>query len=565
MRWSKSKYRIDEEIIDLIQRSIDELTTKRLFEITRCPPISLQTPKDESCGDLSTNIAMQLAHQLRIPSKEIAKALTTQIEKRLARATKLGERIERIEMKSPGFINFFLSLDALYDVLSQIRKEGPNYGRSWVGKGERVQIEFVSANPTGPLTIAHGRQAAVGDALSNILNAVGYRVKKEYYINDEGRQIDCLARSIRARYLEVLGEPYEFPEGGYLGKYISDIAGEIQAKHGRKFVDMPEEKSLPFFSSYSVGRILEGIKQDLERFGVDFDLWFSQKSLTGSGKVKRAIKVLSKKGHLYRKDGALWFRSTRFGDDKDRVLIKGDGAFTYITPDIAYHRDKFQRGFKKVIDIWGPDHHGYVPRLEAAIQALGYPKEDLKILLIQLVTLYKGKEPIPMSTRAGEYVTLQQLMDEVGCDAGRFFFLMRKMDSHFDFDLELAKSESLENPVYYVQYAHARICSIGEFAKQKISRNIDRSLLTKPQELELLKLMMHFPEVIQVSAKSLEPHLITLYLRQLATSFHSYYTEHRVVTDDKRLTEVRLLLVDCVRQVLKNGLSLLGVSAPEKM
>jgi len=565
VKWRRREYRIDEEIINLIRRSIDELIARRLLKITRCPPIYLQTPKDETRGELSTNIAMQIAHKSRTPSKEIAKALTSQIEQGLSKATKLRSRIEKIEMKAPGFINFFLSLDALYDVLSQIRKEGPNYGRSWVGKGQKVQIEFVSANPTGPLTIAHGRQAAVGDALSNILKAVGYRVRKEYYINDEGHQIDCLAKSIKARYLEMLGEPYEFPDGGYLGEYISDIAREIQTKYGRKFVDMPEAKSLPFFSGYSVGRILEGIKADLKRFGVDFDLWFSQTTLTGSGKVKEAIKVLSKKGHLYRKGGALWFRSTRFGDDKDRVLIKGDGAFTYITPDIAYHRDKFRRGFKKVIDIWGPDHHGYVARLEAAVQALGYPKEGLRILLIQLVTLYKGREPIPMSTRMGEYVTLSQLMDEVGCDVSRFFFLMRKRDSHFDFDLELAKSESLENPVYYVQYAHARIYSISEFAKQRISEKIDRSLLTKPQELELLKILMRFPEVIRASAKSLEPHLVTLYLRQLATSFHSYYTEHRVVTDDKRLTEARLLLVDCVRQVLKNGLSLLGVSAPEKM
>lgn len=555
---------IEDKLIDLIRLSIDELRHKGSLEVSHIPPIYLQTPKEESLGDLSTNVAMQIAHQSKVPSKEIAQLILAKLSKNLPKDPRFGAKVERVEIKGPGFINFFLSSRALYDVLTEIWKQGPNYGHSNIGKGEKVQVEFVSANPTGPLTIAHGRQAAVGDALSNILEAAGFRVTREYYINDEGNQIDLLGRSVRSRYLETSGEPSEFPEDGYLGGYISDIAKEILEKYGRKFTKILEVKSLPFFSRYSVEWILSDIKRDLERFGVDFDVWSSQSSLSRTGKIKRAIRKLEKK-HLYKKDGALWFRSTPFGDDKDRVLIKGDGTLTYIASDIAYHRNKFRRGFKKVIDIWGPDHHGYVARLEAAVQALGYPKESLSILLVQLVTLYRGKEPVPMSTRMGRYVSLRQLIEEVGYDASRFFFLMRKRDSHLDFDLELAKSETPENPVYYVQYGHARICSIIEFAKRKVRCQIDPSLLNQPEELELLKIMMRFPEVIQTSAKYLEPHLVTLYLRELTTSFHSFYTEHRVVTDNRPLTDARLLLVNCVRSVLKNGLVLLGVSAPEKM
>lgn len=522
----------------------------------------LEIPKEKSHGDISTNIAMRSSKLAAKSPVDFAGLLKASLESELGPSGLRGA-IDRIEIKNPGFINFFLSKSYLSGVLLEIKRKKNNYGHSSVGRGIKLQVEFVSANPTGPLTIAHGRQAALGDSLANILQFLGYRVTREYYLNDEGNQMNILGNSVRIRYLDLCGVKEEFPEDGYKGNYIIDIARAFKKRYGKKYVKVHSSDK---FREFGLRWILADIKKDLKEFGVKFNTWYSQKALRKSGKVTKAISFLKEKGYIYEKEGAVWFKSTSFGDDKDRVVYKSDGSATYLAPDIAYHLEKYRRGFKKLIDIWGPDHHGYVPRMKAAIKALGFQEDSLSVLIVQLATLYRGGQVVSMSTRAGEFVTLREVMDEVGKDVARFCFIMRRISSHLDFDLDVVKKQSMENPVYYIQYAHARIWSILEYGrKARISAKFDSSLLKEAEEMDLERMLRQFPMMVSLSGKTLEPYVILQYLQDLATVFHSFYTKHRVVTGDPHLTKSRLVLVDCVRIVLASGLRLLGVSLPKKM
>ncbi len=524
----------------------------------------LESPKDPSHGDIATNIAFRLAKPLKKNPKELAEKISKTLYSGIGKSVLDGE-IDSIEPLN-GFINIRLSAKALRDVVRQIRVSGAKFGTSEAGKGIRVQVEFVSANPTGTLSVAHARQAAFGDSLSNILAANGYDVTREYYINDEGVQISVLGHSIYARYRELSGDKYDFPENGYRGGYIKDMALRFREEHGDGYgAETPE--NLKVFSEWGCAYLLDEIKRELMDFGVKFDVWYSQKALQASGKIEKTLDLLKDKGLLYESEGALWFKSSQFGDDKDRVIRKSDGAYTYVTPDIAYHKDKFERGFNRVIDILGPDHHGYINRIKAAVQALGYPADAVNIIIIQLATLYKDGQPVKMSTRAGEYITLREVLDEVGRDAARFFFLMRKASAHLDFDLELAKKQTQENPVFYVQYAHARISSI--IAAAKISdEQIDKAdlgLLSACEELNLFKELRQYPAIVRLSAQEEDPYRIITYLQGLSACFHKFYEANKVITEDVALTRSRLYLISCVRQVLANGLTLLGVSCPAKM
>lgn len=558
---------IEAEIIKLIKKTLQVL--KKSFGSFDIPSIYLEVPKTESHGDLSCSIAMRIAKEAGCSPLQIAEVTVRGIEEHLKNSP-LKKTIERVEMQPPGFINFFLSQEFLYDTLMEIRKEKANFGKAYLRKNTSVQIEFVSANPTGSLSVAHGRQAAVGDSLARILSFSGYRVTKEYYINDEGNQIDLLGQSLRVRCYELMGKPTAFPKDGYKGGYIFDIAQAMIDKYGiSKFETSSSPLNLVSFSRFAMQWILKSIKKDLKDFGVHFDVWSSQARLRKTNKIEKALRLLKKKGFVYEKDGAWWFASTEFGDDKDRVAVKSDGSFTYITPDIAYHKDKFKRGFKQIIDIWGPDHHGYIPRIKAAVKALGYDEKSLIVLIVQLATLFRGGKPVPMSTRFGEYISLREVIDEVGRDAARFFFLMRRTESHLDFDLELAKKASLDNPVYYVQYAHARICSVLRHThhplKKRDEETVNLFLLKEPEALNILRVLFQFPRAVQSSAKNLEPYRMVTYLQDVASGFHRFYERCRVITDNQALSEARLLLVDGVRIVLENGLKLLGVSAPKKM
>ncbi|PIR65715.1 MAG: arginine--tRNA ligase [Candidatus Omnitrophica bacterium CG10_big_fil_rev_8_21_14_0_10_43_8] len=528
--------------------------------------IILQAPKLPEHGHISTNIAMRVSKAAGISGMEAAGKIIGAIQRNIIK-TPLNAKISQICAKEPGFINFFFTNLAIYDVLEDINKKGDMYGSCDMGKNRKIQIEFVSANPTGPLSVAHGRQAAVGDALGNILDFAGWKVTREYFINDQGRQMDILGESIRQRYLEFLGQSHEFPEEGYKGEYIRDIAKLVMDKYSDKYIK-PDETARSFFRDYGCEFIMNVIKSELEDFGVIFDVWTSQAKLVSTSKIEGALKILRKKKFLYESEGAVWFKSTAFGDDKDRVVIKSDGSYTYLAPDIAYHQDKFQRKFDKVINIWGPDHHGYIPRITAAVQALGFAKDAITVLIVQLATLWRGTEQVRMSTRAGEFVTLRQVMQDTGKDAARFFFLARKISSHLDFDIELAKKQSQENPVYYVQYAHARICNIIEHANaegHKNTTNPDFKLLIQQEELDLIRELGEFPSVIALCAQSLEPCGLVSYLQSTANKFHSFYDKHRVVSDDTELTKARLALIAATKTVLSTALRLLGVSAPIKM
>ncbi|MBU3933615.1 MAG: arginine--tRNA ligase [Candidatus Omnitrophica bacterium] len=566
---------IEKGIKGLLKEAIEKSGDFSALE--EMPFITLARPKLKEFGDFSSNIALVIARKIDRPSLEIARRIQEVLQRELNRSTLLRE-IDRIEVAGPGFLNFFLSRSHLYEVLLEIRKKKKNFGRLNLGKGKKVHIEFVSANPTGPLNVAHARQAAFGDTLANLLQFSGYRVFREYYLNDEGVQIDTLGASVYAKYLELLGIPAEFPVSGYRGKYIDGLARELAQKYGRKFVKAGGKK-LSFFSRFASDRIVREIKEELKAFGVNYNRWFSQKRLDKTGKITKALKLLRKKGFLYQKEGAWWLATSKFGDDKDRVAIKSDLKLTYIAPDIAYHQTKYKRGFAEMLNVWGPDHHGYIPRLKAAISALGYDAQCLTVLIVQLVSLSFADKVIPMSTRLGQFVSLRDIIQAVGKDAARFFFLMRKRDSHLHFDLELAKKQSLENPVYYIQYAHARISNILKFAKTAHitrgdrvpnvgggrPRNLDLSLLNKPQELSLIQTLRKFSAVVESCALNLEPHRITTYLQDLAKDLHHYYEKHKVVTEEPALTQARLVLVDAARVVLDNGLRLLSVSAPEKM
>jgi len=555
---------VEKQIISLLEKSAQEVLTDLNVHPTPSFEIKaeLEIPKERSHGDLSSNIAMRACKVAAMAPIELANKICEKAKKNIAHFH-LKDVIGGCETKAPGFINFFFSTKYLYKGLLAIKREKHHFGSSSIGRGIKLQVEFVSANPTGPLTIAHGRQAAIGDSLANILHFLGYKVTREYYLNDEGTQMDILAKSIRARYLELFGPGEGFPQDGYKGSYILDIAKDFNKKYGKKFLSSTDIK---VFREYGMRWILNDIKKDLKLFGVKFDVWYSQKSLRKSGKVEKTIGLLKQRGYIYEKEGAVWFKSTAFGDDKDRVVIKTDGSATYLAPDIAYHLEKYRRGFRRIVDIWGPDHHGYIPRMKAAIKALGYSADSLSVLIAQLATLHKGGQVVSMSTRAGEFVTLNEVMSDVGKDVTRFCFLSRRLSSHLDFDLDVVKKESAENPVYYIQYAHARIWSILEYGKKSHpAARFDSNLLKEPEEIELLRILKVFPQAVNLSGKALEPYIILQYLQDLAAAFHSFYNKHRVVSNDRHLTKSRLVLVDCTRIILANGLRLLGVSLPKKM
>ena len=526
------------------------------------PAINVEKPAHPEHGDFATNVAMQMAK----PERKSPRAIAEILVKKLAGSSDL---IESLEIAGPGFINFFIKDAAWRKVLVEIDQAGSEFGRSTVGAGKKVQVEFVSANPTGPLHIGHGRGAATGDAVASLLEAAGFDVQREYYINDAGNQMNTLGLSGLLRYRQLLGQEVEFPENCYQGDYIKDIARDAITKHGDRFLKVPQEEGVAFFAKMGGDLILRGIDEDLQSFGVRLDNWFSEQSLFDDGKVTSAIAEMQEKGLIYEQDGALWFRTTDYGDDKDRVVVRSNGVTTYFASDIAYHREKFSRGFDWVIDVWGADHHGYVPRLKGIVQGLGRDPEDLGIILVQLVSLLRDGAPVAMSTRSGEFVTLKEVVDEVGRDAARFFFLMRRSDSQLDFDLELAKRQSTDNPVYYVQYAHARIKSIFETARERgfepAFENVRLDLLESADDMALIKKLSVYPELLEAAALNFEPHRITYYLQELAGEFHSFYNKSRVITEEPELTQARLFLLHCVAVTIKNALTVLGISAPERM
>ncbi len=548
------------------------LLTKTLREYSQAQGISLPDPleydlmisRDPAHGDFATNLPFKLARLFRKRPNQIADELVLLLEKKMQAESKLAG-IERFEVAGNGFINFYFEKDSLAQILIEIHKKDRRYGASEHGAGKRVLLEFVSANPTGPLTIAHGRQAAVGDALARILRCSGYEVHTEYYLNDAGRQMNLLGASLWVRYLELLGQSRPLPEDGYRGEYLVKIAEKLVRDKKDKWLKEDETHAVVLCRQFAMDEIMGDILKDLDRIHVKFDQCFRESGLYEKGAVDEALNNLTDHGHLYEKDGALWFRSTAFGDDKDRVVKRSSGEYTYLAPDIAYHRHKFQRGFNWLINFWGPDHHGYISRLKAACQALGHSAEEVSVRIVQLTTLYRKGEPVRMSTRAGEFVTLKELCDEVGVDATRFFFIMRRIESHLDFDLELAKEKSQENPVYYLQYAHARIASLLRYAARPVHTKADLGRLATQEEGELLKVLSEFPKVLIHASEALEPYTVADYLRELAASFHKFYTLHRIVTEDESLTDARLLLADCTRIVLRNGLELLGISQPESM
>jgi arginyl-tRNA synthetase len=529
----------------------------------------VEIPKKSGHGDYATNAALVLAARSRRAPMDLAGMLVTRLEDPRG-------FIDRAEVLAPGFINFFLNRTVLLETLRDVIRQGDRYGRWERRAGEPIQVEFVSANPTGPLHIGHGRGAAVGDALAKILDAAGSRVFREYYVNDMGRQMEMLGRSTYFRYLEELGRPVDFPPDHYRGDYIRDLAREVRTQDGDRWGDVPEEQALGRFTEFARETILADIRKDLGDFRVHYDAWFRESSLYTAGGVYRTLDDLQERGLVYSHEGARWFRSTAFGDEKDRVVVRTDGRTTYLASDIAYHADKFRRGFGHVIDIWGADHHGYVPRMKGVVQALGRDPRDLRVLLVQMVSLLRNGEPVAMSTRAGEFTTLREVLDEVGVDAARYIFLMRSSDSHLDFDLEVAKRQERENPVYYVQYAHARICSILREAEQRgVSmpgpEDGDLGLLRLTEEWELVKDVVLYPDVIRQAASALEPHRLTYFLDGLAADFHAYYNrgwlqrEARVISEEPDLTRARLLLVQALKEIFRSALGLLGVTAPEQM
>ncbi|KKO52588.1 arginine--tRNA ligase [Paenibacillus sp. DMB20] len=527
------------------------------------PAVTLEVPKDKTHGDLATNAAMQLTRIAKKNPRQIAEAILEHLD--TAKAS-----IEKAEIAGPGFINFTLDKSCLYPVIGLVQEQGNNYGRVDVGQGKRAQLEFVSANPTGSLHLGHARGAAVGDALCNVLDFAGYEVTREYYINDAGNQVVNLCKSIEARYLQELGQDAEMPEDGYHGEDIKGFAKELVAEKGDSLLSLTPEERTAFFRQYGLEKELGKIKRDLARFRVNFDEWFSETSLYENGLVEDALNELKAKGKTYEKDGALWLRTTDYGDDKDRVLVKNDGTYTYLTPDIAYHRNKYERGFDKVMNIWGADHHGYVPRMRAAMEALGNDPSKLIVLIAQMVSLFQNGEKVKMSKRTGKAVTMEDLMDEVGVDAIRYFFTMRSMDSHLDFDMDLAVSTSNENPVFYVQYAHARICSVFRQAEEQAIRllplsEVNLGRLTTEHEYDLLRKIGELPQEVSVAAENYAPHRLIRYVYELASMFHSYYKAERVITEDAEQTQARFALLAAVRTVIANVLRLVGVSAPERM
>jgi arginyl-tRNA synthetase len=525
---------------------------------------TIEPPKDEKFGDMATNIAMMLTKQAGKPPREVAADIAAAIDG----AT---PDIAKVEIAGPGFLNIFFSPAFWQQTVTDIAAAADSFGMSEMGKGTKVQVEYVSANPTGPLHIGHGRGAAVGDCLTRILRAAGYDAHTEYYLNDAGRQMRILGNSVWVRLQRLIGIDAPDPEDFYKGDYIIDIAQQVLDQHGEAIKDKPEDEILDICREYAMNTILDGIKEDLAAFNVEHQVWFSEKSLVETGAVDKTFKRLADKGLAYEKDGAFWFKSTEFGDDKDRVLRKSDGSLTYFASDIAYHDNKFDRGFDLCVDIWGADHHGYVPRMKAAVEALGRSRDSLGVILVQLVNLLRDGEQVAMSTRAGEFETLADVVKETGADAARFMFLSRKSDSHLDFDLELVKQKTMDNPVYYVQYAHARICSVMRKAAERDITPAELSAdllahLDTAEDLRLLKLLAQYPGAVESGARNLSPHFISTYLQELAGALHRYYHANTILgADTPEVISARLRLLMAVAQVVRNGLGLLGVSAPESM
>ncbi len=578
----------------LLEKSLETLKSQGILDKEINPKIIIERTKDARHGDFATNLAMMLAKPARSNPRQLAE--------KIVQALPEDTTVSKTEIAGPGFINFFINPEAQFDIIRQIHEAGREFGLSKAGAGKKVQVEFVSANPTGPLHVGHGRGAAYGSAVADLLEAVGFEVEREYYVNDAGRQMDILATSIWLRYLEECGEVVPFPSNGYRGEYVREIAFNIHKSAGNEYrrpadlvmedipADEPQggdkEKHIDALidraqtllgSQYrdmfqaGLNEILGDIKQDLEEFGVTYQTWFSERSLMDSGAVTEALKRLEDGGYLYQKEGATWFASSKLGDEKDRVVVRENGQTTYFASDIAYHMNKLDRGYDEIINIWGADHHGYIPRVRAAMRALGADDNKLKVLLVQFAILYRGEEKVPMSTRSGEFVTLRQLRNEVGKDAARFFYVMRKSEQHMDFDLKLATSKTNENPVYYVQYAHARVCSVLRQLDEKgLKRNhllgmehLNR--LTEEHESALITTLSKYPEVLEKAALNHEPHQLIHYLRELANQFHTYYNAHQFLVDEAELREARLNLICAVKQVLANGLGLLKINTPESM
>lgn len=554
--------------------------------------VTIERARDKRHGDYACNVAMGLAKTARQKPRDLAEKIVA--------ALPASDYVEKVDIAGPGFINFFMSSSAYFDVVGDILDSTDRFGGSDYGQGKKIQVEFVSANPTGPLHVGHGRGAAYGASVANLLDAVGYKVHREYYVNDAGRQMDILATSVWLRYLDLCGEKINFPGNGYQGDYVWDIGASLHREHAdalrhsseevmqdlpndtddkEKHIDALIERARTLLGDENyrivhnagLSEILDNIRRDLVEFGVEYDDWFSEQSLHDNSAIDNAIGRLNTSGHTYEKDGALWFRSTDYGDEKDRVLVRDNGQKTYFASDIAYHMDKLERGFEQVIDIWGADHHGYVPRVKAALAAIGDDPSKLDVLLVQFAVLYRGGEKVQMSTRSGEFVTLRELRKEVGNDAARFFYVMRRCEQHMDFDMDLAKSRTNENPVYYIQYAHARIMSVmRQLEEKKLKWNMEQgrsnmALLTEAHEQALLIILSRYPEVIESSALSHEPHQIAYYLRDLATEFHTYYNAHQFLVDNDALRNARLALILATRQIIRNGLALIGVSAPVSM
>ncbi len=584
-----------QHLSQLLHEAVQSLQTQGILPTEQPIDINLERTRDRRHGDFASNQAMVLCKLAHSKPRELAEKLVANLP--------ASDQLTRVEIAGPGFINFFLSPTAYHQNVSQILSQGQRYGRSEQGEGRLVQVEFVSANPTGPLHVGHGRGAAYGATVADLLEAIGYRVHREYYVNDAGRQMDILAASVYLRYLELCGEKLTFPSNGYHGDYVWDIGASLHRKHGdalrhsaqEVFAGVPADEpdggdkelhidALVAHSKTLLGdehyrelfdlgldSILGNIRRDLEEFGVHYDEWFSERSLTGNGSVERAIERLKLSGHVYEKGGARWFRSTDFGDEKDRVLVRENGQSTYFASDIAYHMNKLERGYDRVIDVWGADHHGYVPRVKAALMALCDDVAKLDVLLVQFAVLYRGGQKVQMSTRSGEFVTLRELRQEVGNDAARFFYVLRKCEQHMDFDLDLAKSQSSDNPVYYIQYAHARVASVLRQLEDKglqwdaASGTAHMAQLTESHEDALLVNLSRYPEIVESAATQHEPHQLAHYLRELANDFHTYYNAHQFLVDDAALRKARLNLIVATREVLANGLALLGVSAPESM
>ena len=578
----------------LISQAVAVLKAQEILPTDLNPTVHIERTRDTAHGDFATNIALMLAKPAKTNPRQLAEQIIA--------ALPINEAISKVEIAGAGFINFFMNSNAQYQVIADIQIAGENFGKSQIGAGKKVQVEFVSANPTGPLHVGHGRGAAYGSVVGDLLTATGFEVHREYYVNDAGRQMDILATSVWLRYLEACGETFTFPSNAYRGEYVRDIAQKLVESHGKNYshstatvfadlpLDEPEGGNKDDYIDALILRakallndgyrvvfdaglndILSDIKDDLAEFGTTYNQWFSERSLMDDGSIERSLAVLKSNNYLYQKDGATWFKSSELGDEKDRVVIRDNGQYTYFASDIAYHWNKLERGFDVLIDIWGADHHGYIARVRAALTALGADQTKLNVLLVQFANLWRGTEKVSMSTRSGEFVTLRELRDEVGRDAARFFYVMRRSEQHMDFDLELAKSKSNENPVFYVQYAHARVCSVfRQLTEKGFTQDVALGMtnlaeLTAEHETALLTTLARYPEVIERAATQYEPHLIINYLRELATDFHTYYNAHQFLVESDTVRNARLNLITAIRQVLVNGLTLLGISTPEVM